>query len=51
MPDFEALYFQLFAAMADATDALERGNPASAKQILIAAQQAAEEAYISAKET
>ena len=47
MPDFEKLYFYLFAAMANAVDALERNCPERAREILIHAQQAAEDTYIS----
>lgn len=47
MPDFQALYFQLFGAVADAVEHLENENYGLARQMLIAAQQQAEEAYIS----
>lgn len=47
MPDYKKLYFKLFAAMADAVEYLEEGQPFLAKQRLIAAQQEAEEEYIS----
>lgn len=47
MPDFEKLYFKLFAALADAVEDLESGDPARAKDRLIRAQQEAEEEYIS----
>lgn len=47
MPDYQALYFKLFAAMADAVDKLEQQNYGDAKQILISAQQEAEEQYLS----
>lgn len=47
MPDYKKLYFQLFAAVADATEYLENGQPFWAKERLISAQQAAEEAYLS----
>lgn len=49
MCDFERLYFRLFAAMADAAEALEQGDYDKARQLLIAAQQDAEEQYISAE--
>lgn len=49
MPDYKKLYFQLFAALADATEALEDGDFRQAKDILIAAQQRAEEAYVDAE--
>lgn len=47
MPDFEELYFQLFAATADAVDAIERMDFGAAREILITAQQKCEETYIS----
>ena len=46
MPDYKKLYFKLFAAMADAEEQLEQGQPFLAKQRLILAQQEAEEEYI-----
>lgn len=46
MPDYEKLYFQLFAAMADAVGEMEAQNFGAAKEALIRAQQAAEEQYI-----
>ena len=47
MPDYKKLYFKLFAAMADAVEHLENGQPFLAKDRLIQAQQEAEEEYIS----
>ena len=47
MPDYEKLYFKLFAAMADAVEELEQENYGAAKQRLILAQQEAEEEYLS----
>ena len=47
MPDYKKLYFKLFAAMADAVEDLENENYGTAKQRLIAAQQEAEEEYLS----
>ncbi len=47
MVDYRALYFKLFAAMADAVEDLERDDPAAARKRLIAAQQEAEEVCIS----
>ena len=47
MPNYEELYFKLFAAMADAVEELERENYDGAKARLIQAQQEAEEQYIS----
>lgn len=46
MPDFEKLYFKLFAALADAVEDLENGQPSLAKERLIRAQQDAEEDYL-----
>lgn len=46
MPDFERLYFKLFAALADAVEAMEHDEIGEAKKILIRAQQQAEEEYI-----
>lgn len=46
MPDYKALYFKLFAAMADAVEDLEQGQPFQAKERLIHAQQEAEEEYL-----
>ncbi len=47
MPDYRALYFKLFAAIADATEELELGNSDAALEILIAIQRKAEEVCIS----
>ncbi len=47
MVDYRALYFKLFAAMADATELLEAGEGAAALARLIAAQQEAEDICIS----
>lgn len=46
MPDYKALYFKLFAALADAVEDLEQGRPFLAKERLIRARQEAEEAYL-----
>lgn len=46
VPDYEKIYYQLFARVADATEALEQGDTEQALEILIAAQQEAEEACI-----
>ena len=46
MPDFKELYFLLFAAMSDAVEQIEAANYGAAKDMLIAAQQKAEEIYI-----
>ncbi|MGM9619127.1 MAG: hypothetical protein ACI3W8_04760 [Oscillospiraceae bacterium] len=50
MPDYETLYFRLFAAAADAVEALERLDIGRAKELLIQAQQEAEERYLSEDE-
>ena len=47
IPNYEKLYFKLFAAMADAVEDLEQENYGLAKRRLIAAQQEAEEEYLS----
>ena len=49
MPDYKELYFQLFAAIADAVEAIEAANYGQAKEILISAQQSAEEQYMAAE--
>lgn len=51
MPDYKALYFKLFAAMADAVEDLEQENYGTAKQRLILAQREAEELYLSAEDS
>lgn len=48
--NYKKLYYQLFSACADATQQLEEQNYGKAREILIAAQQAAEEAFLSANE-
>lgn len=45
---YKELYFKLFAVMADAVEALEKGDADYARKILIAAEQEAEEIYLSA---
>ena len=50
MPNYQALYFKLFAAMADAVEHMENGNYGLARQTLIMAQQEAEEEYLSQEE-
>lgn len=47
MPNYKSLYFKLFAAIADAVEELEQQNYGTAKELLIRAQQEAEEDYIS----
>ena len=47
MPDHEMIYFHLFNRVTDAVRELEQQNYGNAKDILINAQQEAEEGYIS----
>ena len=49
MPDYEKMYHLLFNAITDALEQIEQQNFGSAKDLLIAAQQKAEEIYISAE--
>ena len=46
MPNYKELYFHLFAAMADAVEAIDQMNFGAAREILIRAQQQAEEKCI-----
>lgn len=46
MADFKTLYFRLFGVMADAVEELEKQNVGTAKELLVAAMQEAEERYI-----
>ncbi|MDD6643474.1 MAG: hypothetical protein PUF80_04515 [Firmicutes bacterium] len=46
MPNFETVYFGLFNAITDALAAMEAQNYGAAREILIAAQQKAEDAYM-----
>ena len=50
MEPYKSLYYKLFAAMADAVEALERMDFGTAREILIEAQQMAEEAVLSQEE-
>lgn len=50
MTDYKTLYYLLFAAAADAVASLEQWNPGQARDILIRAQQRAEEAILSESE-
>lgn len=50
MPDYKKLYALLFNAITDAVEALERQNYGAARDTLVAAQQAAEEMYVSQEE-
>lgn len=47
---FKKMYLLLFNRITDAIEALERGDTAQAKSILIRAQQDAEEVYIEGTE-
>ena len=49
MPDYEKMYHLLFNAITDALEQIEQQNFGSAKGLLIAAQQEAEEIYMSAE--
>ena len=51
MVDYRKLYYRLFGALADAVEALEQSEPERAKALLIAAQQDAEDLYITAEES
>ncbi len=46
MPNYRELYFKLFAAAADALEALERNDGLRARQILLRAQLEAEDRWI-----
>ena len=46
MPDFKSLYFQLFAAIADAVDLLDKKDNSAAKARLIRVMQESEEQYL-----
>ena len=50
MVNYQKLYFRLFAAVADAVEALEQNKSERAKELLIRAQQETEELYLSAEE-
>ena len=49
MPDYEKMYHLIFNAITDALEQIEQQNFGSAKDLLIAAQQQAEEIYITAE--
>ena len=49
MPDYEKMYHLLFNAITDALEQIEQQNFGIAKDLLIAAQQEAEEIYMSAE--
>ena len=47
---YRALYYRLFAVMADAVESLENQEPIAAKKMLIAALREAEEQILAAEE-
>ena len=49
MTDYQKMYTLLFNAITDALMQMEKQNYGSAKEILVSAQQRAEELYLSAK--
>ena len=49
MPDYATLYHLLFNAITDALEQMEQHNYGTAKDLLITAQQNAEEIYMSAE--
>ena len=51
MPDYEKLYHLMVNASEDALQAMEAGNFARAREILIDAELAAEERYLNATKT
>jgi len=51
MVDYQKLYAMMFNAATDALRALEQLNVGDAKEILLSAQQRAEEAYLEDDET
>ncbi len=48
MPDYKTLYYSLFGIMEDVLEQLDQANYGTAKQLLIHAQQAAEDAFLEA---
>ena len=44
--DYKSLYFTLFNTLTDAIELLDNGNTEGAKELLIAAQQKAEDMFI-----
>ncbi|MCR5825115.1 MAG: hypothetical protein K6G54_00970 [Oscillospiraceae bacterium] len=50
MEVYQDLYYQLFAAVADAVESLEANEPLAARRALVAAMRAGEERVISAGE-
>lgn len=50
MADYQKMYTFLFSRITDAIEALERGDPAEAKGILIFASYQAEDMYIETSE-
>lgn len=50
MPDYKEMYYCLFRSFSDAIEAIEQLNFGECKQILIHAQQEAEEIYVSSED-
>lgn len=50
MPDYQKMYITLFDAITDAIESIQQDNYGTAKEVLIQAQQDAEELYISDEE-
>ena len=46
MPDYKKMYLHLFNHVSDALESLEQQNFGQAKEILVAAQQQAEDEYV-----
>ena len=46
LTDYKKLYFHLFSVIADAVESIEHANYGTAKEILVKAQQEAEEEYM-----
>ena len=49
MEEYKKMYLLLFSAITDALEQMEKQNYGTAKDVLIAAQQQAEEIYITAE--
>ncbi len=51
MPNYEEMYYSLFAAICEAIEEIDTANYGKAKEILIKAHQKAEDMYIEAGES
>ena len=49
--NYKAMYFHLFNAATDAIEAIDRGSPKSAREILVEVQRETEEMYLSLTDT